>query len=300
MKYYLTLKDDKKVEVFEGQDVSDLLGIEKFTPEIPVSMSGDVIGLLGKTVRYDIENIKKYPDVLWDGEEVIITEKLHGTFCGIGFWPGLGRKDLFDHGEAYTFSKGLGAQGLVFKDSEANQKNLYVRNLVDLIDGVGYNIFDGIRRAFEAGRTKSVPREKLIKEFRKGVPMPVFILGEIFGQGVQDLSYGQNGPNFRVFDVYIGEPDQGRYLDFDELEKFCQNYVDLVMVPILYEGPFDQKITDELCNGKTALEDFEGSCIREGIVIKPVEEREDMLLGRVIVKHVGEDYLTRRKGTEYN
>jgi len=280
-----------------GLDVAQPLGIVKWEPPIPVSMAGEVCNIYGKTLRYDVENLKKYPHILEDGEEVVMTEKLHGTFCGIGYWPGLGKKDLFEGGDVFTFSKGLGAQGLVFKDNENNKNNLYVKNLVDLIDGVGFNIINGIKKWFEYGtRAERNP----IKEFRKGKPMPVYILAEIFGKGIQDLTYGQDSDTLRVFDVFIGEPSSGRYLDYDEKVYFCENIVDLAMVPVLYRGPYSKEIADEYCDGTTELQGSKGSCIREGIVITPVFEARHDEIGRVILKHVSERYLLRRNPTEYN
>lgn len=44
-----------------------------------------------------------------------------------------------------------------------------------------------------------------------------------------------------------------------------------------------------------------GACIREGIVIKPLVERRDETLGRVILKSVSEAYLCRKGNTtEFN
>jgi hypothetical protein len=40
--------------------------------------------------------------------------------------------------------------------------------------------------------------------------------------------------------------------------------------------------------------------IREGVVVTPVVEREDMRLGRVALKSVSEKYLLRKGGTEYS
>jgi len=125
------IREGIKVETEKvvGTDVATLLEIVKWEPPIPISMAGEVCNIYGKTLRYDIENLKKHPHILEDGEEVVMTEKLHGTFCGIGYWPGLGKKDLFEDGDVFVFSKGLGAQGLVFKDNENNKGNLYVKNL---------------------------------------------------------------------------------------------------------------------------------------------------------------------------
>jgi len=168
---------------------------------------------------------------------------------------------------------------------------------VDLIDGVGFNIINGIKKWFEYGSTAV---DNPIKEFRKGKPMPVYILAEIFGKGIQDLAYGQDSDTLRVFDVFIGEPSSGRYLDYDEKVFFCEEIIDVAMVPVLYHGPYSKEIADEYCDGTTELQGSKGSCIREGIVITPAFEARHDELGRVILKHVSEKYLLRRNATEYN
>ncbi len=40
--------------------------------------------------------------------------------------------------------------------------------------------------------------------------------------------------------------------------------------------------------------------IREGIVMVPAVERRDARIGRVCLKSVSADYLTRKGGTEFN
>ena len=111
----------------EGDDVSEELGITKYTPPIPTSMSGEVFDAgPSRTVRYDIENIKRHPDVLVEGERVRVTEKLHGTFCCIGVVS----QELADpeHGRLFVSSKGLGGKGLAFAPgAEENATNLYLR-----------------------------------------------------------------------------------------------------------------------------------------------------------------------------
>jgi RNA ligase (TIGR02306 family) len=63
-----------------GDDMSSTLGITKYEPPEKVSTGGDNDPLPGwLTVYTEIENIRKYPDVLVPGEEVVITEKIHGT-----------------------------------------------------------------------------------------------------------------------------------------------------------------------------------------------------------------------------
>jgi RNA ligase (TIGR02306 family) len=67
-----------------GEDCTEKLEIVKYEPTIPAKLSGDVWNAgPERTIRYDIQNIKKYPQILEDEERVVITEKLHGTWCMI-------------------------------------------------------------------------------------------------------------------------------------------------------------------------------------------------------------------------
>lgn len=273
-----------KVGVEEGHVVTDILGIVKYEPVIPTSMSGEVEGASGCTIKYDIENIKKYPDIIPAGENVSVTEKLHGTWCCFGSHP--------DAPYVVT-SKGLSSRGLIFQiNTENTEKNLYVKTLEGTRDKDGYNLID---------------RFHLMLNVITGNPMlPFYILGEIFGRGVQDLHYGLQSPSFRVFDVYIGEPGQGRYLDPVELSDYMYE-LGAEMVPVLFTGPFSADKIEELTNGEETISPGSdviepgGMHMREGIVIKPLIGRNDEELGRVILKSVSEDYLLRKGNiTEYN
>jgi len=231
----------------ERDDVTAELGIVKWIPPIPVHMTGELApapeGWHGYT---DIENIKRYPNVLQPGEEVVATEKVHGTCSLLGL---LG-------GERAMSSKGYGAGGKMIK---ADEKNLYWRmarkyNLFEKIEGLGN----------------------------------VMLFGETFGAGIQDLSYGvQKGePSYFAFDMSIN----GRYLDYNAFEKICTER-DIPMAHILYRGPFGPE-----CIAHTSgTETISGKAVhmREGIVIRPVKERYEHDIGRVILKSVNEVYLLR-------
>ncbi len=56
---------------------------------------------------------------------------------------------------------------------------------------------------------------------------------------------------------------------------------------------------EQLTNGKEAVSGEEAN-IREGVVIRPTEERRELELGRVILKSVSEKYLLRKNATEFN
>jgi len=73
------------------------------------------------------------------------------------------------------------------------------------------------------------------------------------------------------------------------------------LVPILYTGKYNKDIINYYTDGWSWLATKNGdrNQIREGIVIKPVKERFDPVLGRVVVKSINSDYSTRKNGTEY-
>lgn len=264
----------------EGQDVTEELGIVKWEPPIPAQLAGEVFNAgTERCIKYDIENFKRYPNVIQEGEEVVFTEKIHGTWCQLGVMP----PELAhpEEGQLIVTSKGLGSRGLAFKRNEKNGNNLYLRvaNKLDIFN-------------------------KVVSTFAMGSGNSIFILGEVFGNGVQDLTYGASTAKddtlgFRVFDIYIRQLDgKGRYVEDASLDTLC-NKMGLERVPALYRGPFSKETMEEFTSGKEAVSGKE-SHIREGIVIRPVSERYDLELGRVQLKSVSEKYLLRKGGTEYN
>ena len=89
-----------------GQEVAALLGVSKWEPPPPPAhMSGVCYGAgPDRCVKYDIENFKAYPEVLVPGEAVVFTEKIHGTWCQIGYLP---PSMIDDQGHLVVSSKGL-------------------------------------------------------------------------------------------------------------------------------------------------------------------------------------------------
>lgn len=262
-----------------GQDVSGELGVVKWEPPVPTQMSGQVYPAgLDRCVRYDVENFKAFPEVLADGEPVVFTEKIHGTWCQLGVLP---RAEA--HGRLVVSSKGLAGRGLAFLvDAEANATNLYLRVARSL------DIEARVSAAFAATIAAGAP---------------VFVLGEVFGAGVQDLSYGAKSASdaalgFRVFDIYTGWIGQGAFLGDAELDLACAA-LSLPRVPVLYRGPFSREVMRAHTDGKETVSG-KGMHIREGVVIRPQVERTHDGLGRVQLKSVSEKYLLRANGTEYN
>lgn len=274
--------------VKEGDDVTEFLGITKYEPPIPTHMAGEVCNVMGYTLKYDIENFKRYPHILMEGMRVTITEKLHGTNVQFGVVPGLNNPDLID-GNVIVISKGLGAQGLSFKDNERNASNLYVRAYKENVDEEGNSIANRVKSLAEKG------------EFSFITPTtPVYILGEVFGPGVQaGFTYGFSKPTFRAFDVYVGRPGQGRYLH--EFEKMAVLHeLKIERVPVVYFGEWKTDLIQKYTSGAETLSG-KATHMREGVVITPQLEHSHPEIGRVILKSVSEEYLTRKGDvTEYS
>lgn len=113
----------------------------------------------------------------------------------------------------------------------------------------------------------------------------VVVFGEVYGR-VQALRYGiENDVAFRAFDAMSLKSEQ--YLGWEAF-KSIEELVPIV--PIIYEGPWKEHLLDER-NGKTL---FPADHAREGFVIKPICERWDPGIGRVILKVVGEDYYSSK------
>ena len=268
-----------------GIDVAEILGITKYEPPIPTGMSGEVANLFGSTVRYDFERIESVPDIFEIGEPVVASEKLHGSFCCIRYVPNLNHPEMFgSNGDILVHSKGLGAQGLAFKNNESNNGNIYVQTIRGLI----LNGFDT--------KIRTVVQELAAEAMNASLPeMSVAILGEVYGRGVQDLHYGLDKPGFRVFDILLGDNTWATKIG---MLSICER-LGLEMVPELYVGPFDLAALEKVRNGKTMLG---GDNVREGIVVRSSTEATHPYHGRKIAKMISQNYLLRKSkdATEYN
>ena len=168
-------------------------------------------------------------------------------------------------------SKGLSMRGLALKLGDNNLKNVYVRTF----------------REYESH----------LKNIHNQLDGNVFyVLGEIHGKGIQKkYYYGSAFPMFRIFDVYVGSPLDGRFLLWDEMHD--ARFDGFAKVPLLYRGGYDKDKIAALKDGDSTVP--QASHIREGIVIKSDPDRKDDMLGRVILKSVSDAYLTKQGGTEY-
>lgn len=251
----------------EGTDFAELLGITKWAPPIPTTMSGEVEAAPDLMPWVDIENLQRYPHIFEPGEPIVLTEKLHGTACLFTY--------VVQDERIQVTSKGFGSKGLALKEDE---RNLYWRAVR------GHDVAAvAAELAARLGATR------------------IGIFGEVYGAGVQDLAYGTDvrtadaPPGYAVFDVSAEIDGQVRWLDPAAVLADGE----LPLVPRLYEGPYDLDVVLERASGRETVSG-RNLHLREGVVIRPRTERYSPVVGgRAIAKAVSPAYLTRKGGTEY-
>ncbi|MFF4313705.1 RNA ligase (ATP) [Streptomyces sp. 900105755] len=248
----------------EGTDFAETLGITKWVPPVPPTMDGDVESAPDLLPWVDIENIQRYPGIFEPGEPVVLTEKLHGSACLLTY--------VADADRVYVSSKGFGAKSLALKE---DPRNLYWRAVR------GHGVAEAARRLAERLGARRVG-----------------IFGEVYGAGVQDLTYGADGRReslgYAAFDVSAECDGAVRWLDAAELLAG-----ELPLVPRLFEGAYDIERVLEVASGRETVSG-RGLHLREGVVIRPVVERYSAVTGgRAIAKAVSGAYLTRKGGTEF-
>ncbi|HRJ44497.1 MAG: RNA ligase (ATP) [Caldilineaceae bacterium] len=234
-----------------GQDVADRYGATKYNPPLKLMAGDSVTGHPQFPLYTDIENMRSYPDVLLPGEEVVITEKIHGTNCRVGF--------VVEGGERLRMAGSRGLRRKMPESAEAMQQNTYW--YPHTLPGVA----------------------ELLAELERRGHRQAVIFGEVYGRGIQAYTYGQNAVAFRAFDLMV----DGKYMDYGEFASLCAEY-QIESVPLLYRGEFSLAVAKRFSDGESLVGGAHG---REGVVVKPVRERHDLKIGRVILKYVGDGYL---------
>lgn len=249
-----------------GMSVVDYYKVTKYEPP-PKVFGGDLLPPVEVFHHYtDIENIRNFPDIFTEGEEVVVDEKIHGTNSRVGLVR-IDDKWEFVAGSHNTRRKESDDKGVV---------SMYWKPLTE-----------NVRTMLEE-----------ISQINNETRYNVIVFGEIYGGSVQDMSYGLNETKFRAFDISV----DGKYLSTDAKMAWFNKY-NIEVVPHLYRGPFSKEKILELTDGPTTLCEpekagkFKG---REGVVVRPAYERYHPVLRRVILKSISVDYLGRKDGTEYH
>lgn len=252
----------------EGYDAAEFLGLTKYEQPIPQQLSGKVRMVSPKGPWSANPHFHSYTDIenikKWPGifapDERVFITEKLHGTCHIC--------GIID-GEFFVTSKGIASRGWTL---ERDEENTYWKQAIKS------DLEYVCRRALEVRGAESI-----------------LLFGEMIG--VQDLKYGLTGGTtaYRLFDhaLYGGDRYQG-YQGFVQT-MFLASCFCIPIVP-WWCRPFSE--LESFIGGNTMVGN--PTQIREGVVVRPITERHDPKLGRVILKAISEQYLTRRNGTEYN
>lgn len=246
-----------------GDDCSELLGIKRYeTPEERSERQEQGPFVVPRNPEYlprysDLENIRRWPDVLRCCERVVVMEKLEGENVRVAYvktpwW------------KAPLVWLGLAPRGRLVVGSR-NQ----IKTSGKWIEAT----------AFLLGKFEAMPD-----------PERYSLYGESFGY-TKGFPYGGDGSaQFRLFDAW--DRVERRWLDWPELNHLAES-IWVQTPPLLYWGDWDPVAGLALAEGESILDP---SHVREGFVVRPTVERTHPGLGRVILKCKGEGYLLRKDG----
>lgn len=115
------------------------------------------------------------------------------------------------------------------------------------------------------------------------------IFGEFYGAGIQKrLNYCGQEKRFIFFDVFDVEND--RWLPMAEFSEVCEK-LELPTVPVLYTGPPDNSVFEELVKKKSVVAASNGiDSALEGIIIKGLNADLDHHGERIIAKYKSEEF----------
>jgi len=237
----------------EGQLVAGQLNLTKYEPPMDQVTGGEAERYPFDWPKYtDIESLRRWPDIFQPGEEVVLTEKLHGT-----------------------------SSRFVWKEGR-----LWVGSHTEVKREIPGSVYWGAAARYQLGkRLEAVPN--------------IAIYGEVYGW-IQDLRYGHRAGSSQLAHLDAMDLSSMKYLDHDAFKDLA-SMLEIPSVPELYRGPWKEDLR-AFAEGNTTvldpystLEQLPVKHVREGWVGKPVKERFDERIQRVILKFHGEGYLTRKE-----
>ncbi len=253
-----------KLNYIEGDNLTDVLGVTKYEPDIPAQLRGQVVGLFPSFVsKTDETRIQSAPSVLEKnkGLPVFITEKIDGSSITVFYvkrnQPGLPAKYLEGNEDEMIF--GVCSRNLCVSRTEGNA----FWKAVEILD---------------------------LEAKLKALGKPIVLQGELYGQGVQNNKLGI--ASLRVAFFNVADPENRTYYDFEQFKTTIEG-LGLETVPILEQNvaldfTVDQLVTYSI--GKSKLND---KIWREGIVVRPLVEAQERHLGRFSFKVINPEFLVK-------
>ncbi len=264
-------------------DLSSILGITKYEPPEPKSSSVTSGVKTGRKRlanpnfhQYNgLGNVKWFPNMFKEGDEVVIQEKCHGSNCRLGLLP-------YSPNTLWKKIKKL-------LSLAPKYEHCYGSNRVD-ISATGGTYTGWYGEDVYGAALKSVDA------FNKVKPNET-IFCELVGPGVQKgYTYGLKERTVVLFDVKVLQADGSQiWLTPDEVEAYAKER-GFEMVPVLYKGPYNQALAYQLTKGPSEYND-KSEKVREGIVIKRAKNYS-IEGNKQALKWVSEEYLSNHDNSD--
>lgn len=266
------------------QDYAPVLGVTKYEPPSPgFAQTQGKDKQRNKSYEHPLfhkynglDNIKWFPDLFKEGEEVVIQEKLHGTNARASVLPFVTNTVLKKIMKFFRLAPKVEecyGSNNVQKSVKHGQKSHFYG---DDIWGATFKSID------------------IFSKLKLGES----VFGEIIGPGIQkNYDYGLTEHRFVLFDVKILQEDgKQKWLNPDEVEAFAKER-GFEYVPVLYRGPFNKELAYSLTKGNSVY--CSKQKVREGIVIK-AKENYDVEGNKKALKWVSEDYLDDKSNSDFH
>jgi RNA ligase (TIGR02306 family) len=271
---YLNHKDGMKLDI--ETDYAEMLGIIKYEPPAAAYQGANTGGNKRDKPKENpffhvyggIDNFKWYPELFAEGEEVSITEKIHGSNIRFGMVPYVANNPW--------------RKLLRWLKLTPEFEWVYGSNRVQLQQ----------RRKYKGWYGENVYGQVLEKYNAKDKVKPGEIwYGELYGDGIQkNYSYGCKPGEHRlvVFDMKMQDgKEDSKYLDAEYFFNLAQAR-GFETCPELYRGPFNSTVAKLMTVGNSVLEPSQK--VREGVVVKSLKETTSVI-GRKVLKLISEKYL---------
>lgn len=233
-------------------DLKEVLGITKYEPPV-LRINSNPGRKQTRNKRYEnplfhkfngLANLKWFPDLFEEREQVIVQEKVHGTNSRAAVLP-------------YSPNTLLKKIKLFLKLSPSTE-NCYGSNNVEISANTSYKGYYG-EDIYGSVFAK-------LDVFNK-IKLGETVFGEIIGPSIQkNYEYGLKEHKFLLFDVKVLQEDSTqKWLNPDEVEQFAKER-GFDMVPILYKGPFNKEFVKSLASGPSLY--CKEQKVIEGVVVK--------------------------------
>ena len=293
------------LDVAEGDDVAEFLGIKKYEVEVPAHFAGKCVGERNNsTMKFDVENERNarksewqyIPVTEWDGKGIADEARPAPEGMTGGVWVKRTVPLLNEDMIVSITSKIHGTSFAVFSDVEEvtnpnlaiNGKNLYAASKGLEARGI---VFENTPENIETNvyvkmlNAHAHKFEELAKAVRVLTHKPnakIIIRSEIYGPGVQKgFDYGATEHEYRVFAIYVDKVRLNTQTAFRLAE-----YTGHKTAPCLYYGPWNAALAEQLRDGP---EPIAGRHIQEGVVV--TVDGIHPKHGDIMLKMVSPEYL---------